>query len=259
MISITNNYFADLKTAIDAGLFPANSKPKKTALYDAIAAHNADQPAQSATPPAPLYLDPQNAEPQPTELETLKAAFDEAQRDYQFGFASGDLKAQQAAAKRRAKILKQLADLKKPEVDQAMIEARQVRQAAAVDITALEAAGDEDAVQAALLAMDAEMPAPAPKAPKAKRIKAKPGERKSRDLTAELPPLKPFRQPKAGSKAEQEINLLRAGATQKEMMEALGWERWHWKFSAARNYGYGLRRTADGRCFLVEPGTSQAI
>lgn len=58
-ITITNNYFADLNSAIEAGLFTRNGKnPKKAELYDAIERHNAAiQPAEVAPveQPANVY------------------------------------------------------------------------------------------------------------------------------------------------------------------------------------------------------------
>jgi hypothetical protein len=80
MITVTNNYFADLNTAIEAGIFPANSKPKKAALYDAIVNHNSNEaianpePLQDATPPASSLDVPQL----PIDVAALEAAGDEA-------------------------------------------------------------------------------------------------------------------------------------------------------------------------------------
>jgi hypothetical protein len=52
MIAISNNYFQDLNAAIADGLFLKNAKPKKAALYDAIAQHNA------------LAVEPETVEPE---------------------------------------------------------------------------------------------------------------------------------------------------------------------------------------------------
>lgn len=42
MIATTDNYFADLQTAINSGLFPTGAKPKKASLYEAIAQYNTE-------------------------------------------------------------------------------------------------------------------------------------------------------------------------------------------------------------------------
>lgn len=128
MIITTGNYFEDLNTAITIGqLYPANAKPKKAALYETIAAFNATQTDAPVTEQETIAIAPES--PAPTVLETLKAAFDQAEQAYQFGFASGDLRSQQKAAKQRSKILKAIQVIKKAEVDQTMRAERKARQA----------------------------------------------------------------------------------------------------------------------------------
>jgi hypothetical protein len=80
VITTTDNYFADLQTAITAGLFTASGKrPKKAELYEAIAAHNTaiadDEPVivQESTPPAPDYAIPAAS----ADIIALEAAGDE--------------------------------------------------------------------------------------------------------------------------------------------------------------------------------------
>lgn len=68
MINVTNNYFADLNTAVDAGLFTRDGKnPKKPELYAAIEAYN--NQAESVTVP--------DLEVAPVDITALEAAGDE--------------------------------------------------------------------------------------------------------------------------------------------------------------------------------------
>lgn len=422
MITVTNNYFADRTAAIAAGLFPANSKPKKYDLYAAINAHNlldesarrdltgvngspamfaAEErlgmtledlapaaevaPAEEVEAPAAPAEEPAA---ELSELDQLKAEFNAANQEYQFGFANGDLRGQQNAAKRRAAAAKKIGKLKREQRSAQPVEvaeepaaevapAEPAEEVETVEITAEEqqrralsgmygiaakqaieerhmmaegyewvetdrfdkpegvefcyqAEGFGDWLRKAQTTPNAKFPGeqetgfvlyelrkPEPAEEPAAEVEApaapfEVGDRVRRDtsdrhyqrmigevvevdleqqrarvrweanrtwyafsklikVSAEAAaPAEPqakkslegyeppaaSRPLKPGSKAEQEINLLRNGATQAEMMQALGWSRWHWKFSAALNHGYGIRRDSEGRCFLVTPDSA---
>lgn len=77
MIVVTQNYFQDLNTAIAAGLFIANAKPKKVTLYAEIAAYNASLEADKDQTEDKAISHPQPVETQAIDIKALEAAGDE--------------------------------------------------------------------------------------------------------------------------------------------------------------------------------------
>lgn len=115
------------------------------------------------------------------------------------------------------------------------------------EIVTLEAEGDEAALQAALMAMDAAEDAAIAEQQAQAKVKQF---RQPKELYAAPTGNKPV---KPGSKVELEINTLRNGATKEELLTALGWNSWSHSRSSALACGYGIRRDVQGKYWLVEP------
>jgi hypothetical protein len=138
MITITNNYFQDLKTAIAASVLPANAKPKKAALYEAIAEHN-----EQLGVPVDSELDALKSA-----LQSAKDAYFEVQRNWDSDMFSKS---------KEARLEKEIASLETA-----------IAAHGQPSVAELEAQGKEEDVQTALLAMDAvEDAQPKPKKEKA--------------------------------------------------------------------------------------------
>lgn len=144
MITITNNYFQDLNAAIAAGIFPINAKPKKVALYEAIATHNESQVETTIEAPTKKY--------EWVEVEVDRFDLPEGinRCDFVPGFHDWFTAAGKYSRVEGGVHEGYIAyDRQRVEVEPVdMLTCSQP------DITTLEAAGDEAAVQAALLAMD---------------------------------------------------------------------------------------------------------